>query len=137
MNKKIKILVAEDEPMLAELVGCWLEEFDFEVKFANNFDHAAQALCNAAAHGHQFDMVLTDNHMPRHEHTHDIMNGGIELLRMMKKCNMTIPTIFWSGLGTDEIERTARELGAVEVLQKPLPYEEFKRAIERTCTIAA
>ncbi|MDP1883870.1 MAG: response regulator [Candidatus Moranbacteria bacterium] len=81
-----KILFAEDDPVVRVVTSQMLERLGYEVTSSEDGDAALSVfLCDP----HRFDLVLTDQNMPR--------LSGIELADRITKANPGIPVILYSG----------------------------------------
>ncbi len=108
------ILVAEDEPMVRQLVVRTLERLGYRCLEAGD---GAEALRMLQAHGVRVDGVVTDLVMPH-------MNGR-ELGEHLAASRPELPVLFMSGYTNDEMIR--RDLLAPEApfIQKPFEVEAF------------
>jgi two-component system alkaline phosphatase synthesis response regulator PhoP len=109
-----KILVAEDERDIRELIGFTLRYAGFEVELAIN---GIEAIEKAAAM--QPDLVILDVRMPR--------MTGYEACRKLKEDPVTaeIPIVFLSAKGQEiEIEQGLAS-GALEYIVKPFAPDEL------------
>ncbi len=62
------------------------------------------------------------------------MTGDLSLLKRMKALRPHVPVIVMSAFGTPELEREARELGALAFLDKPFRVEELLRLMRDAVT---
>ena len=103
-----KILIAEDDPDIRELVAFTLRFAGHEVVTASNGEEAVQLA------GHEFpDLILMDVRMPR--------MTGYDACRVMKANSelKDIPVVFLSAKGQESEIQTGLEAGAEEYLLKP------------------
>ncbi|MBN2016225.1 response regulator [Candidatus Dojkabacteria bacterium] len=100
-----KILVAEDERPIANVLSLKLKKSGFDVKAV--FD-GEQAL--ASLEEEDFDMMLLDLVMPKVD--------GFEVLKRLKEKGKKLPVIVLSNLGQEEDIKRAREAGAREYFVK-------------------
>lgn len=115
-----KILIAEDEPDIRDLVS-------FTLKFAG---HTVVAVGNGAeaveaAKTEMPDMILMDVRMPR--------MTGYEACKLMKADPLLvdIPVVFLSAKGQDSEIQTGIDMGATDYLLKPFaPMELTERVAE-------
>ena len=102
-----KILVVEDEQMLAKIIGMKLEEESFEVEHAYDGEQAYQALCKPELP----DLVLLDLLLPK-------MSGFDVLERLRKEGHPLTRVIVFSNFAQkDDVER-AHSLGAIDYIVK-------------------
>ena len=100
-NKPLKVLVADDEPDIVEILSYNLTRENFEVsKASNGYEAVSFALKNHP------DLIIMDIRMPE-------MNG-IEACRMIKKNEQLkdIPVLF---LTADNDEYTSLKIGRAHV----------------------
>ncbi len=114
----IKVLIVEDDPMVAELNRRYIERIPGFI-FCNavsNGDEAIEVLKK-----NQIDLVLLDIFMPG-------MNG-LELLSKIRQQNYSVDVIIVSAARDNEsIQRVLRN-GAVDYLIKPFEFERFQAAL--------
>ena len=114
-----KILVAEDERDIRELIGFTLRYAGFEVELATN---GAEAVEKAAAA--QPDLIMLDVRMPK--------MTGYEACRQLKEDPTTaeIPIVFLSAKGQEvEIEQGLAS-GALEYIVKPFAPDELASQVK-------
>jgi CheY-like chemotaxis protein len=109
-----KILIAEDEPDIRDLVMFTLQFAGHEVVTANDGLEAVQM-----AETTQPDLVLLDVRMPR--------MTGYEACRRLRSAPATrhIPIVFLSAKGQESEINAGLESGAVEYLLKPFAPSEL------------
>ena len=109
-----KILIAEDEPDIRELVAFTLRFGGYEVVVANNAEEAV----HTASREHP-DLILMDVRMPR--------LTGYDACRMMKASEdlKDIPEVFLSAKGQDSEIQSGLEAGAEEYLLKPFSPDQL------------
>ena len=103
-----KILIAEDEPDIRELVTFMLKFAGYEVVAASNGEDAVRT-----ASRERPDLVLMDVRMPR--------MTGYDACRMMKANPdlRNVPVVFLSAKGQESEIQSGLEAGAEEYLLKP------------------
>ena len=109
-----KILIAEDEPDIRELVAFTLRFAGHEVVTASNGEEAVQMA------GREFpDLILMDVRMPR--------MTGYDACRVMKANPelKDIPVVFLSAKGQESEIQTGLEAGAEEYLLKPFAPDQL------------
>ncbi|MGY2259971.1 response regulator [Pseudomonas sp. REP124] len=113
MNKKV--LVVEDEQLLAENLQGYLQAQALEVRIAHNGETAI-----GEAERFSPDVMVFDYRLPDME--------GFQVLdavRQNRKCHFVLIT----GHPTAEVCERARELGVSHILFKPFPLAELARAV--------
>ena len=125
MNRSLskRILLIDDDRSFRRAVRVYLENYGFECKEA---DDGVEALAMLDG-GLQVDLVLTDFHMP--------VIGGMDFLKALgyRMNGRATRVILLSGNMTKEMERTAKEHGAFEVLEKPYDHQELLELVSRAC----
>ena len=108
-----RILVVDDDPLVASAIRAWLEDRGFEIVTADGGETGLRALDGSA-----FDLMIVDIFMPHMR--------GFESIRVFHQQAPTVPLIAISGYVFAE-QRTpapdflsmALELGAARCLRKP------------------
>jgi two-component system sensor histidine kinase RpfC len=120
--RKLRVLVADDNPTNREVIGKILERGGCAVTLVNDGDQALDTL-ERSPHG----VVILDRNMP--------VLGGIEALqalRAMTQARERLPVIILSADVTPEARREALEAGADAFLPKPI---EALRLLEQIQTL--
>ncbi|MBN1978614.1 MAG: response regulator [Anaerolineae bacterium] len=113
-----RILVAEDERDIRELIGFTLRYAGFEVELATNGAEAVEKAPQV-----QPDLIMLDVRMPR--------VTGYEACRMLKENPVTaeIPVVFLSAKGQEvEIEQGLAS-GALEYIVKPFAPDDLANQV--------
>src|ERR1035437_3571151 len=110
MNKKIKILLVEDDPNFGSILKSYLELADYEVLLKTD---GAQGLSAFKTNG--FDICILDIMMPEMD--------GFTLAREIRKLNTTIPLIFLTAKTLKEDVLEGFRIGADDYLTKPFDSE--------------
>ncbi len=118
-----KILVAEDEPDIRELVAFTLRFAGYEVVTAANGEEAVQLAMKEMP-----DLVLMDVRMPR--------MTGYDACRAMKANPelKDIPVVFLSAKGQETEIATGIEAGAEEYLLKPFAPDQLTERVRAILT---
>src|SRR5215831_6118732 len=117
--REASVLLADDEPVLLDIMREWFQQIVGEVFCAGD---GAQALEVLAAH--KIDLVITDVRMP--------VTDGITLLKRMKARGGYTPSlIFITGFADIEV-RDAYDLGAEALLEKPIEYDDLIEIMRRS-----
>jgi DNA-binding response OmpR family regulator len=113
-----RILVADDEQDIRELISVYLIRSGYEVDTAKDGADAWRALNEVS-----YYMLITDYKMPR--------VTGMELIRMMRSKDMALPVILVSGtMPTEELIRHPW-LRVDATLDKPFTHEELLEAVNK------
>ena len=108
------ILVVDDEHMILEFMGDLLTHWGLEVTLKSSGIEARQAF---AAEPQRFDLVLTDNTMPR--------ITGLELARHIGGIRPGTPVILYTGYGEDIAEDALAAAGVRALARKPVEPAEL------------
>ena len=106
------ILVADDDKTCRDSIQRVLEREGYTVNVAGDVDGALKALSAAP-----FDLVVCDYRMPG--------KTGIDLLRELRRRHSAVPVLMISAYADAHTEAAARELGALELLRKPIRRREL------------
>jgi CheY-like chemotaxis protein len=115
-----KVLVADDQKEIREVLRNVLEEAGHEVRLAKDGDEALRAQNESPA-----DVVITDLHMPR--------LNGLELVHALREGSRSVRIIAMSGGDNELADRNLQGSiinGADFTLSKPFPMRSLLRAIE-------
>jgi CheY-like chemotaxis protein len=109
MTDPIRVLMAEDEVLAAEVLGEVLEDAGFQVLPAED----GQAALDLVTAGARFDVLLTDLRMPRLD--------GRELIARLRALRPDLPVVVMSGYMPDAgAERLAEGPAPLRLLAKPV-----------------
>jgi DNA-binding response OmpR family regulator len=111
-----RILVADDDPPILELLGEYLATRGHDVHLVSDGEMALNAL-----QADDFDLLLTDLKMPGQD--------GLSLLRHIQENNLPVATILMTGYGTIESALSAMKSGAHNYLLKPFRLREVHEAV--------
>jgi CheY-like chemotaxis protein len=118
MRRRIRVLVADDDPGARYLLRVVLESAGYEVAEVHDGAELHDVL-SMSPRGH-FSLVIADHLMPR-------MLGLEVLSRMSSRTRFILLT----GTSTPTVERAAERLGAVAFLRKPISMLELLRIARR------
>ncbi len=119
----MKILVAEDEPLMLMAIEAKLRNDGFEVVGAPDGREALKAFEQNPP-----DLIITDILMP--------YTSGLELIAIVKSnSSKKIPIIVLSALGQEETVMEAFQLGADDFLTKPFNPTELSVRVKRLLKI--
>lgn len=115
----MKILVAEDDPLILRTIETRLKKDGHEVTATSDGRGALQYLAVQ-----QPDLIITDIMMP--------FVSGLEIIVEVKKMNgKKIPVIVLSGMGQEQTVLEAFQLGADDYITKPFSPNELSLRIKR------
>jgi DNA-binding response OmpR family regulator len=115
----MKILIAEDEPLILMALERHLKKEGFEVIITADGREALFVLEN-----HSPDLIITDILMP--------FTSGLELIGIVKSNpEKKIPVIVLSALGQEKTVLDAFQLGADDFITKPFNPAELSMRVKR------
>ena len=109
-NKKIRLLVVDDEEQFLQSLGKRLEARDFDVVTTNRGEKAIDA-----ARDREFDIALVDLKMPG-------MNGE-ETLEALKQEHEYLEVVILTGHASVDSAVECTKMGAYSYLQKPCEFD--------------
>ena len=115
-----EILVIDDNPDIRFLICKILEEQNFKVRSAANYEQAVLEINNRLP-----DLAIIDIKLDKPD------KDGIDLLKLVNKKNKLIPVIMISGHATVQIAVEAIRLGAYEFIEKPFSKDKILNYINR------
>jgi DNA-binding response OmpR family regulator len=120
----MKILVAEDEPLMLMAIEAKLKNEGFEVIGVQDGREALKILETVIP-----DLIITDILMP--------YTSGLELISIVKsEQNKKVPIIVLSGLGQEDTVMEAFQLGADDFITKPFNPTELSVRVKRLLKIS-
>lgn len=108
-----RILVAEDEAALREILRATLESFNYQVEVASNGEEALSLLRRG-----NYDLVLTDLNMP--------VMGGLELVRQAARLHLTTRFVLMTGVVEKDSSANG---GGLQLLKKPFSTHALLRTL--------
>tara|TARA_B100001248_G_scaffold234207_1_gene196165 strand:- start:288 stop:1655 length:1368 start_codon:yes stop_codon:yes gene_type:complete len=115
-----EILVIDDNPDIRFLICNILEEQNFKVRSAANYDQAIIEIEKRLP-----DLAIIDIKLDKPD------KDGIDLLKLVTLKNKLIPVIMISGHATVQIAVEAIRLGAYEFIEKPFSKEKILNYVKR------
>ena len=115
-----EILVIDDNPDIRFLICNILEDQNFKVRSAANYDQAVLEINKRLP-----DLAIIDIKLDRPD------KDGIDLLKLVNKKNKLTPIIMISGHATVQIAVEAIRLGAYEFIEKPFSKEKILNYVSR------
>lgn len=112
MNNRIKILIVEDEKMLAEILSDTLSDRNFDVRLAYDGIHALEAIKKEP-----FDVIVSDVMMPNLD--------GYSLAKKLRNEGFNTPILFLTALSATEDVVKGFETGGNDFLKKPFAIDEL------------
>ena len=112
MNNRIKILIVEDEKMLAEILSDTLSDRNFDVRLAYDGIHALEVIKKEP-----FDVIVSDVMMPNLD--------GYSLAKKLRNEGCNTPILFLTALSATEDVVKGFETGGNDFLKKPFAIDEL------------
>ena len=112
----MRILIVEDDAMLAEAVAAALRQSAHLVSLAPSGDEADRALA-----ANEYDLVLLDVGLPRLD--------GCEVLRRLRQRRSKVPVIVLTARDSPEDRVAGLDLGAADYLTKPFQLAELEARV--------
>jgi CheY-like chemotaxis protein len=117
MGKKVKVLVAEDNPVNKKLIEILLQKLGCASKIVSNGKEAVDK-----AMTEDFDICLMDIHMP-------VMSGIEATEEIRKKGNTTLPIVALTADVFKEGKERCLEAGMNDFLSRPVKPEKLEQKI--------
>jgi CheY-like chemotaxis protein len=116
--KPARILVADDEATILELLRTVLSIWSYEVDLCPDGEIAL----TRAIEG-RYALILLDYQMPQ--------LTGLEVLRRLRAAKKTTPAVLMSGHLSESLTRESRGIAGVELLPKPFTLAALREAMDR------
>lgn len=113
-ERTARILLVEDDALVAEACSMLLEDFGYSIRCADSAEEALAVL----ASGETFDLVFSDVRMPG--------RGGLELARTITDLYPSLPVLLTSGYSSAAAEAMT---SGFALLPKPYLPADVQRAI--------
>ena len=117
-RKDVRILVIDDEPLMADSLKQNLGEDGYTVDTASTGAEAIELFDTAGHH-----LAICDIQLPDMD--------GIEILRHVKDARPATEVIMATGYGTVDRAIVATKAGAFWFLEKPFEYEVLQKLVEK------
>lgn len=121
---ELRILVVDDEKSVLNMVLDALSELECSLSGAETVEKAIELMDE-----HEFDLIITDKNMPDPEG--DSAEGGMSILRLVKKRSPKIEVIMITGYASIETAVEALRLGAFDYLSKPFEIVDLINKVQR------
>ncbi len=118
MNKKVKILIVDDERVVRESLYHWFTEAGYVVATAENGEIALKNFIRE-----KFDLLLVDMKMPG--------IGGLELLKRVKELDKEVIVIMITAFASVSSAITALKDGAYDYVTKPVDPDELTHLVNK------
>jgi two-component system alkaline phosphatase synthesis response regulator PhoP len=108
-----KVLIVEDEEVIADLIAIHVKDLNKEVSFA-----ADGKLGLKLAKSESYDLIVLDVMLPEMD--------GIEVCKELRKCNINTPVLMLTAKSEEFDKVLGLEIGADDYMTKPFSVREFK-----------
>jgi DNA-binding NtrC family response regulator len=119
-----KVLLVEDDPVLARIYSCALAAAGYVVDHAADGAQGFERLLAGS-----YDVIVTDLCMPR--------LSGFDLLEEVRRRRPEVPVVMVTGEIDLKTSETAHEMGTVRFLLKPMTMQQLARAVENSLMLSA
>jgi DNA-binding NtrC family response regulator len=120
-KRPLRILFVDDERDLVSSLSRYFRLKGFETKGAYGVAEGVAALEEERAAGRRLDVVVTDLRMPD--------GDGLAIVRAVRKIFPGCPVLVLTAFGTVATSVEAMRLGAVTMLEKPIPVADLEREV--------
>ncbi len=117
MDKKIKILIIDDEDIVLKSCLRILKNEEYEIDTASSGEEGLKRTDEK-----EYDIVITDQKMPG--------LSGIEVLATLRKNRPEVTVILFTGYATIENARDVLKMGAFDYIPKPFTNEELRSVVD-------
>lgn len=115
----MKILVAEDEPIMLKTIEARLKKDGHQIFLAEDGQQALEKIAALSP-----DLIITDIMMP--------YASGLEIIAFVKKnTGRKVPIIILSAMGQEDVVLEAFQLGADDYITKPFSPNELSVRVKR------
>jgi len=118
---KEKILIVDDEPMLAGIIGRLLIKLGYQVRIVNNPRVAKELIEQGLVS--DYDLAIIDNIMPE--------ITGEDIILYLQEKGFKIPIVLTSGMVNDEIVEKGNKLKVSAILEKPCTFSSLGKLVRK------
>ena len=112
----MRILIAEDDPILASTICAALAREDYAVDWAPDGEEARYLVCE-----YDYDLLILDLNLPRKD--------GCEVLKALRDRKRSLPVLVLSGMSKVEDRVRLLDAGADDYLVKPCSLQELSARV--------
>jgi two-component system, cell cycle sensor histidine kinase and response regulator CckA len=124
LTGKAKILLMDDEELIADLAKQMLSMLGYDVHVANDGSQAVALYLEALKTSNPYDLVVVDLTVPGGM-------GGRQAVEILRKSDPKVRAIVSSGYSNDPIMANYRKYGFVGVVAKPYSVQEISEAVRQ------
>lgn len=119
---KLRILIVEDDPMVAHIHKHYLNELkNFEI--VDVIDNGLSAYEYLTEKSNEIDLVILDVHMPK--------MSGLDMLKKLREDGNNVSVIPITAINDNKTISEFLNLGVIDYLVKPFTQERFNQAVYR------
>lgn len=118
LNKSKRILLAEDDVSVSEVLADLLKSNGYNVDIADNGVKVIKFI-----EQNNFDLLIIDKKMPEMD--------GLECVKKIRDTNKSIPIILASGSNVDSVNQEIESLGINKFIRKPYNFSEILAALQK------
>lgn len=118
---KEKILIVDDEPMLAGIIGRLLIKLGYQVRIVNNPRVAKELIEQGLVS--DYDLAIIDNIMPE--------ITGEDIILCLQEKGFKIPVVLTSGMVNEEIIEKGNRLKVSAILEKPCTFSSLGQLVRK------
>jgi CheY-like chemotaxis protein len=126
-----RVLLAEDDGAMRELIARTLRRSGFDVVEARNGYETLERLAQGLIHDPQiwYDLVISDVRMPGYD--------GLNILASIKQLPGYVPVILITAFGTSATHAAAARLGVFAMLDKPFDLDDLMTVVRSATSASA
>ncbi|NVN90596.1 MAG: response regulator [Desulfuromonadales bacterium] len=117
-RKADRILIVDDEELVAKVLEIHLEESGYQADWASSGEDCLNRIA-----AQPYSLVLLDIWMPR--------MSGVEVLEQIRKSHQDVSVIMMSGHGSESMAVTCMKTGAVDYVTKPFDLTDVLQRVEQ------
>lgn len=113
-----KILIVDDEPLIAKILTLHLEEAGYPTDWAPDGE-----TCLSMLAGGGYSLVLIDIWMPH--------MSGVQVLEQIRESGSDVAVIMMSGHGSENLAVNCMKIGALDYFSKPFELNDVQQRVEQ------
>ncbi len=122
MERKIKVLIVDDEYTFCKFLKAFLEKRNYQIIFTTNGEHALDIIKDESP-----DLMTLDIRMPGID--------GYEVMKKAKTIVATMPIIIISAIDVPDMEESLKSKGASAVFTKPADLDQLLETIKKLTAV--
>lgn len=121
-KRRVRLVLAEDDSSLRELLASALERDGYEVVQASTGNELIEFIRGIVSRGEEVDLLISDVRMPT--------MSGLLALKLIRDAELRMPVILITAFSDLWTQREAAEYGAV-LLDKPVHLRTLRDSVKR------